>query len=65
MNSFYNNIVFSSSIRDGDNAVFDIYIRYNEHSVKTIGKALVDILKFVEIDSSCFGIFVFTILKKK
>ena len=53
-------------MRDGgSNVVFDTYIRYNEHSVKTIGGALVDILEFVEIGSSCFGIFIFTILKKK
>ena len=53
-------------MRDGGNSVvFDTYIRYNEHSVKTIRGALVDILKFVEIGSSCFGIFIFTILKKK
>ena len=66
MNSFHNNIVFSPNMRDGGNSVvFDTYIRYNEHSVKTIRGALVDILKFVEIGSSCFGIFIFTILKKK
>ena len=66
MNSFHNNIVFSPNMRDGgSNVVFDTYIRYNEHSVKTIGGALVDILEFVEIGSSCFGIFIFTILKKK
>jgi len=67
MNSFHNNIVFSPNMRDGgNNVVFDTYIRYNEHSIKTIrGGALVDILEFVEIGSSCFGTFIFTILKKK
>ena len=53
--------MFSPNIRDrGSNVIFDTCIRYDEHSIKTIEEALVNILEFVEMGSSCFSI-----LKKK
>jgi len=58
MNDFHNNIVFSPNIRDrGSNIIFDTCIRYDEHGIKTIEEALVNILEFVEMGSSCFSIF--------
>jgi len=67
MNSFHDNIIFSLNMRNrGSNIVLDTYIRYDEHNIRTIGGALVDVLEFVEIGSSYFSIFIyFTILKKK
>ena len=66
MNSFYDNIIFSPNIGDGDNnVVFDTCVRCNEHSVGTIKGALIDILKFIEIGSSCFNIFAFYYIEGK
>ena len=68
MNDFHNNIVFSPNIRDkGCDVIFDTCIRYryNEHSVRTIEEALIDILEFFEIGSSCFSIFTFYYIKEK
>ena len=66
MNGFSDNIMFSPNMRDRDNnIIFNTFIRYDEHGVRTIGGALVDILKFVEIGSSCFGIFIFYYIKGK
>ena len=66
MNSFHNNIVFSLNMRNrGSNIVLDTYIRYDEHNIGTIERALLDILEFVKIGSSYFSIFIFYYIKEK
>jgi len=66
MDGFHDNIIFKENMRDKDsNIVFNTCIRYNKHSVRTIREVLVDILEIVEINSSCFGIFVSYYIKGK
>jgi len=66
MNSFHDNIMFSPNIRDGgSNVFFDTCVRYNEHSIRTIREVLVDVLKFIEMSSSCFDIFAFYYIEEK
>jgi len=58
--------MFSPNIRDRDSdVVFDTYIKYDKHSIRAIRESLVNVLKFVEMDSSCFSIFVFYYIKGK
>ena len=49
----------------GSNIVLDTYIRYDEHNIRTIERALLDILEFVKIGSSYFSIFIFYYIKEK
>jgi len=66
INGFSDNTIFSLDIRNrSSDVVFDTCIRYDEDSFWTIGETLVDIFKFVEMDSSCFDIFVFNYIKEK
>ena len=58
MNGFYDNIIFSLNMRDGgSNVAFDTCVRYDEHSIRTIRGTLVNVLKFIEIGSSCFAFY--------
>ena len=66
MNSFHDNIMFSPNMRDGgSNVVFNTYVRYDEHSVRAIREALVNILKFIEMSSFFFDIFAFYCIEER
>ena len=49
----------------GSNIVFDTSIRYDKHGIRTIERALIDILKFIAIFISYFVIFVIYYIKRK